>query len=159
MKISEQPTNHILVKAGTDSDWDRCDFAVVTCGGEWAERMEKRMDAVRPFEEDGSFSSAVYYDGSADFYVSDGEAEELFPDGRDWAFVNLEEGEAERFKVPEARLNCYTLALDKNGVGWYRAYGKYGNDEFYTAELPFRRIVGLVLNANNQTGYGNGSYR
>lgn len=29
MKISNEPTPYLLLKAGTDSAWDCCDFAIV----------------------------------------------------------------------------------------------------------------------------------
>ena len=35
MKISNEPTPYLLLKAGTDSAWDCCDFAIVYLSKEW----------------------------------------------------------------------------------------------------------------------------
>ncbi len=140
MKISQQPTDHILVKAGTDSEWDSCDFAIISCGKDWAERMGKRVDAVRHFPDDGSFFSSRWFDGSASFYVAqEQDMNGMLPKG--WAFVELEEGEEEEFNTPESRLDFHTLVLWKDGSGRYAADGKHTCEEFYTEDLPLATII------------------
>ncbi len=147
MKISEQPTTHILVRAGTDSEWDKCDFAIIDCGKEWTERISKRIAAVGHIPDDGSFFSARWRDSSVSFYVSqEQETTELPPQG--WAFVELEEDEEESFNAPENSLTLYALVLYKNGGGQYTAHSKHSGEEFYTEDLPFATIIESIINEN-----------
>lgn len=151
MKISHEPTDHIMVKANTTSEWDKCDFTLITCDEYWKKMMKKRFEAVKSFPEDYDFKHFAYHDGSADFYVAKkDETETLFAELQEkkWTFVTLEEGEQESFDMPENRLDAYSLFLCKDGTGFYKAYGKYSGEEFYTAELPFGKILEM-LNAHD----------
>ena len=146
MKISQQPTNHILVKAHCQSEWDNCDFAIIACGEGWREQMRKRLEAARQFnDEDGSLISFRYSDCSAEFCVStDEDIDGLLSEtelGNECAFVKLEEGEEEAFERPESRLDCRMLNLYKDGTGTYVAYGKHTGEEFYTDCISFVKIL------------------
>lgn len=55
MKISNEPTPYLLLKAGTDSAWDCCDFAIVYLSKEWRQTQSGRLEAVKPFKDDISF--------------------------------------------------------------------------------------------------------
>ena len=68
MKISDKPTEHILVKAHSNSEWDSCEFAIITISEKWKEEQLKRLEIVKPFVEDYNFQSLNFYEGSADFY-------------------------------------------------------------------------------------------
>ena len=50
MKISNEPTPYLLLKAGTDSAWDCCDFAIVYLSKEWRQTQSGRLEAVKPFK-------------------------------------------------------------------------------------------------------------
>jgi hypothetical protein len=142
MKISEQPTSHILVRAHCDSEWDCCDFAIIDCGKGWAEEIAQRLDTARHLHENPGFFSTRYLDCSASFYSStDDETDDELPKDKDWAFVELEEGEEETFDEPESYLDMYTLTLYQDGSGRYMASGKYTNEDFYTENLPFAEII------------------
>ena len=62
MKISNEPTPYLLLKAGTDSAWDCCDFAIVYLSKEWRQTQSGRLEAVKPFKDDISFQSLNFYD-------------------------------------------------------------------------------------------------
>jgi hypothetical protein len=141
MKISEQPTSHILVKAHCHSEWDNCNFAIINCGDGWAEDVAKRMDSTRHLDTDTDFFSAKYFDCGVSFYVSKEELDELLPAGKDWAFVELEEDEESDFTEPETMLDCYEMVLFKEGKGRYQAIGEYTGEEFHTEDLPLREII------------------
>lgn len=140
MKISEKPTEHILLKAGTASEWDCCDFAIIDCSG-WKERTGKWLDAAQRFEAPNELISLRFYDNCADFYVSKEDEAEILPAGQEWAFVQMEEGEEESFDRPETRLEAASLVLYRDGSGLYKAYGKYTNEEFYTQMIPLSKIL------------------
>ena len=145
MKISQQPTNTILVRAYCQSEWDNCDFAIIACGEGWREQIQKRLEAARQFNDDDDLISFRYSDCDAEFYVStdediDGLLSEAEHGGK-WAFVELEEGEEDGFRTPESRLDCQMLNLRKDGTGTYVAYGKHTGEEYYTESIPFVKIL------------------
>ncbi len=147
MKISQQPTEHILVRAYTGYENDHCDFAIISCGKGWAEEMSKRLDAILLNYNILDFESVHYRDCSADFYVWGEDTGNMLSEGQDWAFVKLEEGEEGKFAVPEYRLDCYRLVLERNYQGQYTAHSEDGSEEYFSMMLPFNEIV-KYLNTN-----------
>lgn len=142
MKLSSTPTEHILIKAYCQSEWDSCDFAIITLDDYWKETIKMRLEAAGSFDAPDSFISFKFYDNSADFYQSDDETEIL--SGEEWTFVTLEKEEKDSFIKPESHLATGSLILYKDGTGFYKTYGKYTNEEFYTAEIQLREIWGQI---------------
>lgn len=144
MKLSDKPTAYILLRAGTNSEWDNCDFAIVHITENWKTEQQKRLKAVEPFEDDYYFQSMNYYDTAVDFYTVDDEDN---PDLEKWlgekpmVFVEVDKDELETLSVPENRLNCYRLVLYKTGTAMYKAYGKHTSEEFYTEEFSITPII------------------
>ena len=144
MQLSETPTDHILVRARTDSEWDSCDFAIISISEGWRKVQLERLEAITPFANDLSFFSLHFFDGAADFYQpgDDGlpDIDELLGDN-EWAFVELTQEEQDNLTPPESALDCYEMVLYKDGDAKYTAYGKYTSEEFWTTELPLRKIL------------------
>jgi hypothetical protein len=91
MKISNEPTPYLLLKAGTDSAWDCCDFAIVYLSKEWRQTQSGRLEAVKPFKDDISFQSLNFYDISVGFYQPDEDGilgSEDLPEDNNWCFVD-----------------------------------------------------------------------
>ncbi|HCO68752.1 MAG TPA: hypothetical protein DIT04_13485 [Dysgonomonas sp.] len=145
MKISSIPTKHILVKANCQSEWDNCDFALITCDDYWKKEFKKKLEAIGSFHAPDSFLSFKFLDCSVEFYQSTEEETETLPEGKDWEFVNLEDGEEDLFAKPENQLDSGLLILYKNGSGFYQTYGKYSGEEYYTYEIPFKVIFEGIL--------------
>lgn len=145
MKISQQPTNHILVKATCQSEWDNCDFAVITCDNGWVEQMEKRLNTIALHSDDIDFASLHYYDGSVEFYVSkEDEVEKLLSETgteKQWTFIELEENEEDEFDTPENSLDCRMQVLHKGGIVRYKAHGKHTGEEFYTESFSVSEVI------------------
>lgn len=144
MKISDKPTEHILIKANTNSEWDCCEFALIHLSEKWKQQQVKRLEAVKPFTDDYAFQSMRFYNTSVDFYQpgDDGEPdiEELLTD-KDWAFVEIDEDELDELAPPESSLDCYVLEIHRDGNARYKAYGKYTNEEFWTKEFPLQQLI------------------
>lgn len=149
MKISQQPTTHILVKATCQSEWDNCDFAVITCSSGWIEQIKKRLNAVALHSDDMNFASLHYYDGSAEFYVSKESAvEELLSEikpEKGWVFIELEKNEEDEFDIPENCLDCRMQVLYKDGIARYKAHGKHTGEEFCTECFQISEIIEYML--------------
>lgn len=147
MKLSQTPTDHILLKATCQSEWDNCNFAIITGGAEWAKWIQDRLNAAKAVQSIDNFLSLKFLDYSVGFYVSsEDEAEELLAaagDGKDWAFVELTEDEEDEFVTPENHLDYFALSIYNNGGGKYTAYGKHTGEEFYTETIPLGEIVAL----------------
>lgn len=144
MNISDKPTNRILVRARTDSEWDSCDFAIISLSEGWRKTQLERLEAIEPFANDLSFLSLHFFDGAADFYQP---GDDGLPDigellgNNEWAFVELTQEEQDNLTPPESGLNCYKMVLYKDGEAKYTAYGKHTSEEFWTTELPLRKIL------------------
>lgn len=145
MKISDKPTGYILIKAHTDSEWDCCDFALIYLSEEWKRQQAKRLEAVKPFADNDTFSSINFYDSSVNFFQTGDEdepdVEELLAD-KEWAFVELDDDdETDRMTSPENRLECYKLVIYRDGNARYEAIGKYTNEEFWTSEFSLQQLT------------------
>lgn len=144
MNISDKPTNRILVKARTNSEWDSCDFAIVAISEGWRKTQLERLEAIASFANDLSFLSMHFFDGAAYFYRAgdDGlpDIDELLGDN-EWTFVEVTQEEQDALTPPKSRLDCYKMVLYKEGEAKYTVYGKYTDEEFWTANLPLREIL------------------
>ncbi|MDR0430349.1 MAG: hypothetical protein LBH58_07745 [Tannerellaceae bacterium] len=141
MKLSTEPTKHILIRACSQSEWDSCDFALITCEDHWKEGIKEKLETIKTFKAPDSFISFKFYDNSVEFYQSEDDEAEILSGEKEWDFVTLKEGEKESFKSPESRLETGLLILYKDGTGFYKTYGKYTNEEFYTTILPLKTIL------------------
>ncbi len=144
MKATNNPTAYILLKATTNSEWDNCEFAIVPITEEWKKVQAKRLETVKPFEEDYTFQSMNYSDTSVDFYSTDENGEpnmEQLLAGYQWVFVELDEGERQALTPPENRLDCYGLVVYNNGNAFYKAYGRHTSEEFWTEEFSLQQVT------------------
>lgn len=147
MKVSDKPTGHILVRAHSNSEWDSCEFAIVSISEKWKEEQLKRLEFIKPFAEDYVFQSLNFYDYSVDFYQT---GEDGLPDldellaGKDWTFIELSEEEPDNLTPPENSLDCYRLAIYRDGDAKYKAYGKYTSEEFWTENLPLKQLTSII---------------
>ena len=145
MKISTIPTKRILVKANCQSEWDCCNFALITCDDYWKKEFKKKMDAIAPFNAPEGFLSFRFLDYSVEFYQSKEDEAEILPEGKDWAFISLEEGEEDSFSKPENQLDPGVMILYKDGSGFYQTHGKYSGEEFYTNVIPFQEVFEGII--------------
>lgn len=150
MKFSEKPTDNILVTANCNSEWDNCDFAIISGGKAWTEWLQARLEVTRKIQEYDDFCCLKFFDFNVKFYISnEGDQEEILEKIKEksWAFIELEDGEEEKFSVPENRLDCHTISLFTNCSGKYIAYGKHTGEEFYTDSIPFTDVLRLYADS------------
>jgi hypothetical protein len=145
MELSSKPTKRILVKANCQSEWDCCDFAIITCDDYWKKEFKKKLEAIETFNAPDSFISFRFRDYSVEFYQSKEEETEILSGEKEWGFVTLDEGEENSFDKPETYLDPGLLILYKDGSGFYKAHGKYTNEEFYTDIIPLKAIVENII--------------
>lgn len=144
MELSDKPTNHILLRAGTGSEWDNCDYAIIDATDAWRKDMQTKLAAVNAFSGDPNFQSLNYFHGAVNFYKTD---EDEMPDvdqllsDKMFAFMHLDESEARKFFIPESRLDCYTLEIFGNGSARFTASGKHTGEQFWTEEFSLKEVI------------------
>lgn len=155
MKISDKPTEYVLIKASTDSEWDCCDFALIYLSEKWKKLQAERLEVVKPFVDNYSFSSLNFYDSSVDFFQTGDEEEpdmeELLAD-KDWTFVELDDDdETDRMTSPENSLECYKLVIQRDGNARYEAISKYTNERFWTNVFPLQQLTERTVETSQDT--------
>ncbi|MCT2561849.1 hypothetical protein [Chryseobacterium herbae] len=160
MILSNQPTEHILLKAKTNSEWDTCDFAIIPISEDWKNELQKRLNLIEPFTEDPLFISMSYYDTGVEFYKDDDiitpHSAELLKDST-WVFVTTDAEEAEAMSSPENSLDCHELVINADGTAYYKASGKYTGEEFWTAHFSIKKLI-EHLDIENFERYTNRKY-
>lgn len=145
MKISDKPTEHILIKASTNSEWDCCEFAVIHLSEKWKKIQAERFETIKPFKNNYNFQSIRFHDGSVEFFRSGGDEEpdieELLAD-KEWVFVDLDGDELGGLTSPENNLDFYKIVIYRDGNARYEAFGKHTNEEFWTNEFPLQQLTG-----------------
>jgi hypothetical protein len=142
MKISNQPTEYLLIQASTP-EFDKCDFAIIHLSEQWKERQRERFEMAKQFTQVNDFICHLYTDTDVNFYCFS----DKYPGIQKWLsenemlFVELENDEQKEFSVPANRLYSYELRIRDNGDAYYKAYGKYTEDEFYTNTFSVEELI------------------
>ena len=144
MKTSLTPTEYLLIKAMTNSEWDDCDFAIIHITDDWKQTQKKRLEAVKPLENDYDLKWLNYTDTNIEFFKF---SEEHYPEIQKWLsersriFIELEKDDLKRLLQPENSLNCYQMQVYKNGNTIYNAFGKHTIEEFWTEEFSLWELT------------------
>jgi hypothetical protein len=144
MKLSEEPTEYLILNARTNSEWDECDFAIVNVCGSWKKEQQNRLEIIEPFQKDYNLISMDYYDTAVEFYKDDNA---IMPDSaellneRQWSFIIISQKEINALSLPENRLDCYSLVVKRGGYAIYKCYGKHTGEEFWTADFSIQEIL------------------
>lgn len=144
MKISQNPTEYLLIKGMTNSEWDDCGFAILHITDEWKKTQKKRLKVVKLVENDDDLKWLNYADTNVEFFKF---SEEHYPEVEDWLsersriFIELEKDDLKKFSQPENRLNCYQMQVFKNGNAIYNAFGKHTSEEFWTEEFSLWELT------------------
>ena len=144
MKTSLTPTEYLLIKAMTNSEWDDCDFAIIHITDDWKQTQKKRLEAVKPLENDYDLKWLNYTDTNIEFFKF---SEEHYPEIQKWLsersriFIELETDDLKRLLQPENSLNCYQMQVYKNGNAIYNAFGKHTSEEFWTEEFLLTKLI------------------
>ena len=144
MKVSLKPTEYLLIKAMTNSEWDDCGFAIIHITDEWKKTQTKRLEAIKAVENDYDLKWLNYADTNIEFFKF---SEEHYPQVEEWLsessriFIELETDDLKRLLQPENQLNCYQMQVYKNGNAIYNAFGKHTNEEFWTEEFSLWELT------------------
>jgi hypothetical protein len=154
MKISEKPTEHILVRAYTGSEWDNCDCALVSVGTIEDIHSRWRNLNVEAGALEGSYpgflgikvlTSTVEFlriKGVDDRWTEIATAEEI-PTQPGWLFVEIEEDDKELYRKPEQKIEApYMEFYGEDNIAWF-GYSEVG-DEFFTETISLADIINAI---------------
>jgi hypothetical protein len=135
MKISTTPTNYIVIKAHTASEWDGCDFAIVMLSEHYLSLLEQRINKAAAFKEEMSFEHLTYWDSPDGWFVADDEEDQwdiISSIQGSWAFVDLDEDAIEKFVKPEQDIDTSNIRIHDDGTIQFFAHAKHTSEEFWT---------------------------
>ncbi|QQM25846.1 hypothetical protein [Elizabethkingia sp. M8] len=144
MKLSDKPTEYVLLKAGNNSEWDLCEFAIIHVSEEWKKTQKKRLEVVKLVESDYDLKWLNYADTNVEFFQF---SEEHYPEVEEWLserskiFIDIQTKDLKKLSQPENRLNCYQMQVFKNGNAIYNAFGKHTGEEFWTEEFSLEELI------------------
>jgi hypothetical protein len=144
MKRSKKPTEYIIIKANTNSEWDSVEFVIIHLSPEWLELTKRRLAAIKEFKENDGLNHHCYWDAPLGYYNSppgQNLSKKIFPKYDDWAFITLDPEEENTLPVPENSLDAHQLMITKNGIVQYKAYGKHTSEEFWTEEFNLLKVI------------------
>lgn len=149
MQRSATATGYIIIKAECNSEWDTCEFAILSITAEWNEALSQRIKTLEQFKQDESFVHLSFWEKQVGFYkqhYDDGDTHivvaEVLGNCEDWAFVTIEGGELSLLPVPESKLRAHQLIISWDGTIRFKAYGKHTGEEFWTNDID---ITGLLV--------------
>ena len=144
MKKTLQPTEYLLIKAMTNSEWDDCGFAIIHITDDWKQTQKKRLEAVKPLENDYDLKWLNYTDTNIEFFKF---SEEHYPEVEEWLsernqiFIELRKEDLKKLLTHENRPHNYQMQVFKNGNAIYNAFGKHTSEEFWTEEFLLTQLI------------------
>ena len=143
MKFTNTPTDTILVKANTNSEWDEVDFAILHLNKEeWLGKLE---DAVQLSKKYGWFSCIEFWQ-DVEYYIASSKQhnetidtliEEVlgFLDDSPWSYIETTEEELELFRRPEQIVKTGSFSVTPEGYLSHKGYGKHTGEEFFAESI------------------------
>jgi hypothetical protein len=133
MKLTNSRTNHLLVRASSNSEWDTCRYAIIDVSDGYMEKLNAIAETVQETvgKIDGMLNTSIL-DGCVEFYTDI--PFHLNLTGPQWyAFIEDLDLDDDEFILPESRLDCHQVRIGRMGGVYWLAYGKYtSGEEFFT---------------------------
>ncbi|WEK21648.1 MAG: hypothetical protein P0Y49_10920 [Candidatus Pedobacter colombiensis] len=147
MKRSNRPTNQVIIKANTNSDWDCVDFAIIHLAASWRTLMSERLLTAQSFVKDTTFHNLNYWDVPSGYYLNTEKklyTETILYPGKDWTFITLEPGEEESFAVPKNSLEAHQLCITPHLDANFKAFSTHTNEEYWTESFYIPHMLATI---------------
>jgi hypothetical protein len=144
ISISKEPTDFIFLRAGVESGYSFCDFAIISNVKDLKEEIAKRSESLKAAKEaDDRFFSGNYLDNRVDFFYNDFEdesEEKLINSLLDESpcYINIDEEDYENLPIVEEKMDLVKCKVYPDGSFFFTGSGKYSNDEYYTDDISFK---------------------
>jgi len=148
MEQSFQPTDYVIVRAGTKHQSDPCNFVLLHLTPPWLFIMRQRLAVVAPFRSDNSFYSQVYWDEPLGYYVSQPGSRtesllaQMASDLDAWAYVTVADpDELALLDQPKNLLETHMLMINSLGDASYLCFAKEKGEEYATESFSLKHVV------------------
>lgn len=142
---SEAPTNQILLKAHTNSEWDHIDFALIEIYPELPNILEQAMTLIQQSASIASFRHLSISDGECSFHIIDDDEdllvallEKIEDESRDYIYVR--NANRKILPRPEQWLVYEGIQINSNGWVSFHAYGKHTGEEYWTDSIHYTKL-------------------
>lgn len=143
MTISSTPTNMVMVKVYSNSEWDNADFILLDLSDDaWNESVLKKIESAQQFKDDLSFHNISFWSQPEGYFVyADQENVPILGDDDWFVFVQTSQEEIETLLTPEQSLDCHVMKISSDGTIKFSASGKHTSEEFWTVDIDFKQIL------------------
>ena len=144
MKLTNEKTESILLKAVICSEWDYCNAALLESVTEETIERWKRYDTISTNlknEHSGDFHCLTIWEDCTFLNLDEDRDNQIeLKEGFEWSYVtDVTEEEIEEQR-PEQRINSLQLKFYGNGNMCFLGYGKHTSEEFYTETINLNKL-------------------
>ncbi|MGY4385961.1 hypothetical protein ACVWYN_003009 [Pedobacter sp. UYP24] len=151
MKKSKIPTPYILIKAYTDSEWDKCNFAIFHITDEWKSNMENRVKLLKPLLDTKDFYSMAFMDVVVGYFKfritgrskvsSKLNAASVFTNDEDWCYVDANPNMIKVLTRTLSQQHAHKFVLLTDNSGYYTSTGNHNGEEFWTEDFKLSTFI------------------
>ncbi|MBT2559863.1 hypothetical protein J7E50_18240 [Pedobacter sp. ISL-68] len=143
MKSSDKPTEYLMLKAKTDSEWDECDYAIIRITENWREQMQTRLDAIAPFSGAHNGLCTMDYFAEVYFYKDDNDIDSMELLGEQhWSFVIPNKKDIKFLSANENRTTGCMLEIATDGWANYSTH-RLQDEESWTVDFSIAEVLQL----------------
>jgi hypothetical protein len=150
MKITDQPTEYVLIRTVTQGNWDPNHFAVLHLTAAWVFIMRQRLKALEPVRKDKTFYSMTYWDEPMGYYCCDQQDEigrlllDMYLNGRSWCFISLDDPEEYLgWHLAENRMVSHMMTIGQDCNSSYMCFSRVEDFDFATEPFSLRKVLGI----------------
>lgn len=151
MKLSNKPTGYIVVPARLASEWDTCDYCLITYDDKTLDKWKAYSKAIDDLKENVQYPTEIHrlsiWEGGIDFFnLSDSDDDQEVvkhldqQNGFPFAYVTLSEGEEEELLKPEQRVDCLQVNFYLGRSISFIGFGKHTGEEFWTNDIEIDKL-------------------
>jgi len=140
MKLVNHRTDTLIIRAGSNSEWDGCSYAIIDVSDGYLERLNAIADTVSTTvgKIDGLLNVS-FLDSNVEFFVDIPEELQLTAE-QVWAFIEDFDAE-DAFTWPESPLECHQVRVGRIGGVYWLAYGKYTSEEYFSESINIFDLI------------------
>lgn len=145
MKISETPTNWIIVRADVKSDWDFCNYAIVYIDDKIIQSCLDASEYLSILKEkcDAAVYKFVFWGDATFLSLEEDEYQEIVDklDNENWLFIETNAEEIEELPKPDQKIDATQLCVGTYKTFNLTGYGEYTGEEFCTESILIDKIT------------------
>lgn len=144
MRISETPTNTIAIAARTGSEWDSVNFVLLHLTEQSIQDMKERIETLNLVKGSRNFANIRYWEDTDGWFIHGEEEIEGLVEAlqeKEWVYLEITDEEEGGFGKPAQLIDSVTLKINTDNSMCFVGYGKYTSEEFWTSDVPMKRLI------------------